>query len=307
MDVLQLQLLRELGERGSLAAVAKAQRVTPSAVSQQLSSLQRSIRTPLTRRDGRRLVLTPAGQALARAAVDVSTALDRARRAVDDYVDEPTSPVSISAFHSAGLAYFGPLLRVLAAQGGPPLRCADADVAQDQFPALVADYDLVLAHRLDHSPPWPDDLLSVLPLTYEPILVAMAADHRLAGKERLTAADVADEEWISVHDGWPLEGTLSAIAAAAHRPLTIVHRINEFFLAASMVASGTAIALLPRETSRPEPGVVLRPLVDLRAGRHIDVLARPEALARASVQRVLAALTSVATEAAHRARRAPAR
>ena len=294
MDLTQLQLLRELGERGSLAAVAKAANVTASAVSQQLTALQRSVRTPLTEREGRRLVLTPAGRALAAAAVDVSAAMDRARRAVDGYVDDPRSTVTLSAFHSAGLAYFGPLLRRFASTGGPTVHCSDADVAQDRFPPLVADYDLVLAHRLDHSPPWPAERLAVVPLTYEPLCIAMSADHRLADKDPLTVADVATEPWISVHEGWPLEGTLLAIAAAAHRPLTVTHRINEFFLAASMVASGPALALLPRDTTRPEPGVVLRTLSDLEAGRHIDVLARPEALARASVQQVVRALTDLA-------------
>ena len=290
MDLHQLGLLRELGERGSLAAVAQAQRVTPSAVSQQLTALQRSVRTPLTERRGRRLVLTAAGEALAAAAVEVSSALDRARRSVEDWVEEPTSPVSLAAFHSAGLAWFAPVLRRLGDTGGPPLHCADADVAQDQFPALVADYDLVIAHRPAHGTPWPADRLAVVPLVFEPLYVALAAGHPLAAKDPLTVADVSAEPWVSVHPGFPLEGSMQAIAAAAGHPLDIRHRINEFFLAASVVASGSAVALLPGFTTRPDPGVVLRPLADLKAGRHIDVLARPESLARRSVQLVLDAL-----------------
>lgn len=296
MDVRQLAILRELGERGSVAAVARALYVTPSAVSQQLAALQRSARVPLTERQGRRLVLTAAGQALAAAAVDVSAALDRARRAVDDHLDQPDSPVSVAAFHSAALAYFAPLLTHLHTVGGPPVRCADEDVAQHAFPALVADYDLVLAHRLDHSPPWPANRIAVLPLLREPLHVALPADHPLAGKQQLTAADVADQPWICVHDDFPLEGTLQAIAAAAHQPLHIAHRINEFFVAASVVASGAALALLPAYTTRPEPGIVLRPLADLQATRHIDVLTRPETLARSAVQIVVEALQAIAVE-----------
>ena len=127
MDVRQLAMLRELGERGSVAAVARALYVTPSAVSQQLSALQRSVRAPLTEKRGRRLVLTPAGEALAAAAVEVSAALDRAHRAVDAYLDEPAAPVRIAAFHSAALAWFAPLLHRV---GGEQLvSCADEDVA----------------------------------------------------------------------------------------------------------------------------------------------------------------------------------
>jgi DNA-binding transcriptional LysR family regulator len=71
MNERQLQILRELGELASVTATAEAQLMTPSAISQQLRLLQRSIPVPLTERDGRRLVLTDAGQALASAAIEV--------------------------------------------------------------------------------------------------------------------------------------------------------------------------------------------------------------------------------------------
>ena len=48
MDERQLSVLRELAERGSLVAAARALHVTPSAVSQQLAALQRSCPAPLT-------------------------------------------------------------------------------------------------------------------------------------------------------------------------------------------------------------------------------------------------------------------
>ena len=60
MDVRQLVILRELGDRGSVTAVAEALLVTPSAVSQQLAALQRAVPVALTRRRGRTLVLTEA-------------------------------------------------------------------------------------------------------------------------------------------------------------------------------------------------------------------------------------------------------
>ncbi|GLY07110.1 MULTISPECIES: LysR family transcriptional regulator [Actinoplanes] len=288
MDLHHLRLLRELGERGSVAAVARALHITPSAVSQQLKALQRTARAPLTERRGRRLALTPAGRALASAAVDVFEALDRADRAVGAYLEDPDEPVTVAAFHSAALTYFPPLLR-----SGLPVRCVDADVAQADYPALVADYDLVVAHRLAHSPPWPAGQVSVIPLMQEPLFVALPTGHRLAGDDRLATADVAAEPWISVHDGFPLEGILAAVAAAAGRPLEIRHRINEFSVAAALVAAGAGLALLPGYIRVPGPGVVLRPLADIPAGRHIDVLSRPETLHRTTVRAVVEQLHEV--------------
>ncbi|TFC37823.1 LysR family transcriptional regulator [Cryobacterium sp. TMT2-14] len=298
MDLHQLFILRELGERGSVAAVARALFVSSSAVSQQLSALQRSTGVALTERRGRRLVLTPAGTALATAAASVSTAMAAAEQSVAHFHEEPAAPVSLSAFHSAGLAWFGPLISRLASPAGPtgtPIRCGDEDVARQDFPALVADYDLVIAHRLPYDPLWPQRV-TVTPLLYEPLDVALHVGHPLAGRSSVSVADIADEPWIAGHPGFPLAEAVNVVAASAGHPLRIEHRINEFFVAASVVASGSAIALLPRYTMAPAPGsgLVLLPIDDLRVGRQIDVLSRPETLLRASVRRVLGELRAVA-------------
>ncbi|MEU3279101.1 LysR family transcriptional regulator [Streptomyces antibioticus] len=293
MDERQLRILRELGELGSVTAVAEALRVTPSAVSQQLRLLQRPIPVPLTERDGRRLVLTAAGQALADAAIGVETALARARHAVDAFVDLPDGTVSVAAFHSGAAAFFPLLLRGLAAPGSPRLTLHDEDVAQDDFPPLTRDHDLVLAHRLDHAPAWPRTT-TVTPLLREPLDIALPAGHPLAARPRVTPGEVADQPWITVHDGFPLLATVEAVAAAAGRSLDIVHRVNEISVVAELVAAGGGVALMPRWTARPHPDVVLRPLDGVQALRHVDVLHRPERTARRAVRTVLTALVRAA-------------
>ncbi|KMO94932.1 LysR family transcriptional regulator [Streptomyces roseus] len=289
MDERQLRILRELGELGSVTAVAEALRVTPSAISQQLRLLQRSIAVPLTERAGRRVVLTDAGQALAAAAIEVESALARARHTITDFAEQPDGGVSVAAFHSAGSAFFPLLLRGLAGPGGPRLALADEDVAQDRFPALTRDYDLVLAHRLDHGPPWPRAVAATT-LLHEPLDVALPVGHPLASRPRLSPQDVADQPWITVHDGFPLMATIEAIGSVANRRLDIVHRINEFAVVAEVVAAGGGLALMPRWTARTHPDLVLRPLSGVHARRHIDVLHRPERTARRAVRTVLAEL-----------------
>jgi len=297
MDERQLRILRELGELGSVTAVAEALLVTPSAISQQLRLLQRAIPVPLTERDGRRLVLTDAGRALAGAAIEVETALARARHTVGEFLDRPDGEVSVAAFNSAAATFFPPLLKALSAPDAPTpsptLPLADEDVPQDDFPRLTREYDLVLAHRLDHAPPWPATVAATT-LLREPLDVAMPATHPLAAKRRVTPKDVADEPWITVHDGFPVLATIEAIAAAAGRHLHLAHRVNEFSVVAELVAAGGGLALMPRWTMRPHPALALRPLSGVRARRHIDALYRPERTARKAVRTVLDELTRAA-------------
>lgn len=291
MDERQLRVLREVGELGSVTAAAEALLVTPSAISQQLRLLQRSMPVPLTERDGRRVVLTAAGRALAGAAADVESALARARQTVDAFVEQPDGVVSIAAFHSAAAAFFPRLLR---AEAAPKLSLHDEDVPQDEFPPLTREYDVVLAHRLDHAAPWPQTV-TVTPLLHEPLDVAVPIDHPLAAKRSLTPRDVAHEPWITVHDGFPLMATIEAIGAAANHRLDLVHRVNEFTVVAELVAAGAGVALIPRWTAQRHPAVALRPLRNVHTRRHIDALHRPERTTRQAVRTVLTELQHAAT------------
>lgn len=339
-------MLRELGELGSVKAVAETMSVTPSAVSQQISLLQRQVDTPLTRKDGRNLVLTEAGRVLADAGADVINAMAAAKAAIGAYQHERHGTVTVSGFHSAGQALFAPLVRRLASlradgpdsldpdalalahdagvpgfavsgsaasgsaasgsaasgsavsAGVPRVRLSDEDVAQHDFPALTARYDLVLAHRMDHSPAWPESRVRVIPLAHEPLDIALAMDHPLARKAALSPEDVVDYPWVASRSGYSPADVLTAIGAVASRPVNVVHRINDYSTAAALVSTGDVIGLLPRYTASPalNPGVTLRPLTGISTRRRIDLLVRPENLKRASVMVVAEALQHVMAE-----------
>lgn len=296
MELHQLQILRELGALGSVTAVADALRVTPSAISQQLAALQRGFRTPLTRKQGRTLVLTAAGEVLAASGGEAIDAMAAARNALDAFEHDAAGSVTLSGFHSAGQALFGALVRELAAsQPAPTVHLTDEDVAQSDFPALTARYDLVLAHRMDHSAPWPSSGIRSLTLVREPLDVAVAATHPLASRRSLSPADVAGERWVTSRIGYSPDDVLRAIAAVANHPVQVQHRINEYGAVAAVVATGDAIGMLPRFTSRSvdDRDIVRLPLRGVNTLRAIDVLARPEHLRRRSVRQVIESLQRV--------------
>lgn len=298
MDPARMRLLRELGDRGSVAAVAAALHVSASAVSQQLTALQAGVPVPLTVKQGRRLVLTEAGEALAVAAARVDEALAQAEDAVGSFLEREERAVTVSAFHSAGLALFGALLTELGT--GTRVSLADADVAQDRFAGLTADYDLVIAHRLSHDPAWPSARLVVTPLLVEPLEIALHAAHPLVASASIRPEQLRDERWISTHEGFPLTGVLAHLGAMIGQAPQVDHRINEFSVAAEVVRTGAAIAVMPRTTAAPLAvnGMVLRPVTGVSLVRHVDVLARPDAIVHTPVRKVLAALQKVAAIAA---------
>lgn len=292
MEVRQLQVLRELGELGSVRAVAEALLITPSAVSQQLRTLQRSVGVALTRRAGRTLVLTEAGEALARAAVDVESALARATELAGDLAQTPSGSVTVAAFNSAARAFFPALAEAFPPGGPVRVTLTDEDVPQAAFAALTATYDVVLAHRFLHTAVWPAGV-KVTPLLVEPLDVALPAGHPLARRRTITAVAAAGQPWIATHEGFPVGAIVDALATVAGHPVEVVHRVNEYTVAAELVRAGAGLALIPRWTSPPPDGVVLRPLDGVRSARRIDALVRPENVARAPVRSVLAELRRV--------------
>ena len=118
MEVRHLELLRDLADRGSLAAVAAATHRTPSAVSQQLRTAERDLAVRLVEPDGRGLRLTPAGRLLATGAIDVATALARVPRGLDALRGEPAGEVSIGALPSAAEVLVPPLLLAIGERRG---------------------------------------------------------------------------------------------------------------------------------------------------------------------------------------------
>ena len=120
MDVERLRLLRELAERGTVHAAARAMSLTPSAVSQQLKILQREAGVPLLEPDGRRVRLTDAGRTLVARTDEVLAALDRAHADMDDYRTTPRGTVRVVLFPSGAAMFLAGLITRAAALGVEP-------------------------------------------------------------------------------------------------------------------------------------------------------------------------------------------
>lgn len=148
LDVRRLRLLRELRMRGTIAAVAAALAYAPSAVSQQLSALEREVGVPLTRRQGRRLVLTPQGELLAQHAEGILTGLETAERAVAASLERPIGTVRVAVFQSAALGLVPQMLHILA-QTAPEVRVemVQREPETALYDTFVGDFDLVVAEQ----------------------------------------------------------------------------------------------------------------------------------------------------------------
>jgi DNA-binding transcriptional LysR family regulator len=297
-DIALLPVLRELDERGSVTAVATATHRTPSAVSQQLQTLQRQVGVPLVERIGRGVRLTDDGRVLAGLAAGVATAIATVDAAWQEHLGGASGTVDLAIFPSAAELLLPGLLTRMREHPGIELVLSDVDVSEDEFAPLAADHDVVVGHRPDGASAPDRVALETVALLREPLDVALPDGHRLAGHRRVRIDEVVDETWIGVPEGYPIDRVLTAMAAATDSPPQVAFRTIHLPVIENLVAAGHGVALVPRYTSGTRaPGRFhLAELADVRAGRRIEALVRPDRAVRPVVRTVLEALVATAVD-----------
>ncbi|GAA4521838.1 MULTISPECIES: LysR family transcriptional regulator [Nonomuraea] len=252
LDPRKLHLLRELSRRGTIAAVAEAAAFTPSAVSQQLSALEREAGVPLLQRTGRTVTLTPAGRLLVEHAQAVLEQLERASAALAAVRGGPSGPLRVGAFPTAARVLLPPALATLAAAhpGLVPM-ISEIDPADVSAALRAGELDVALVHEYDFVPPVTDDALETEPLFAEPMYLT----------DRPAIAAAAGDPWIAGTPGTLCHTmTIRACQAAGFEP-DVRHHIDDFDTVLSFAAAGQGVALVPRLAAlSPPSGVRLTPL-----------------------------------------------
>jgi len=186
LDVRKMDLLRELARLGTIAAVARARFCTPSAVSQQLSALEREAGVQLIRRSGRGVELTAAGADLADRTEPVLALLEQAAAALAASRTDLAGELRIGAFQTAVRTLLPAALVALGTEHPRlELRVTELDPAQAPDALRAGVLDIALVHEYDYVPAEPDPALRTEPLLDERMFLASAAgEAREPGPDR---------------------------------------------------------------------------------------------------------------------------
>src|SRR5215469_1458046 len=110
LDLRRLRLLRELARRGTITAVAEALSYSPSAVSQQLTALEKETGVRLLEPAGRRVRLTAQASLLVTHAEVLLEDMERAEAALAQSLNETAGTLRVAAFQTAILTLLPPAL-----------------------------------------------------------------------------------------------------------------------------------------------------------------------------------------------------
>jgi DNA-binding transcriptional LysR family regulator len=291
----RLRLLRELSERGTIAAVADALQFTPSAVSQQLAMLEREAGVSLLARAGRGVRLTDAALVLVGHA---EALLERAALAEADLAAASGAVAGrarIAGFESVALRLALPAMERLA-HDAPALRCEFVEAEpEDALPALaLGDLDLVIGDEWEHQPLRLPAGVERIELLRDPVRLVLPAGHPPA---RL--ADLAGERWVTgpADLGWD-EMTRRLCRDLGGFEPDIGHRTNDATIATALVARGLAVTLLPDLALALYGDVAVHPIAERPVSRTIFGATRATDAARPSISALLAAVQAASAEAA---------
>jgi molybdate transport repressor ModE-like protein len=297
IDVRRLRVLRALADHGTVAAAAQALHLTPSAVSQQLASLEREVGQPIVERRGRGLVLTGAAEVLLEHAHALFAQLERAEADVAAHARGELGTVVIGAFPTALQLIAAPAAGALAGSQ-PRLRMELRDVESPHcFAALIEEaIDVAISMESASAPPPGDPRYARVALLDDPLDAVLPAGHPLADRGTIPLAALARETWVGPSEGTScLEVTLAGCAVAGFTP-QLVHRTNDFTAIMAFVAAGLGVALVPRLGQGHVPaGVTVLALRGSPPARRVFAATRRGSEARPTIAAVLEALAAVAT------------
>jgi DNA-binding transcriptional LysR family regulator len=292
-------MLSQLQRLGTIAAVANELHLTAPAVSMQLAALEREVGLALTERQGRRVVLTPAGVVLAGHGHDIVDLVSVAEMEVQTLRQGESGTYRIAAFPTAARSYVTDTWRQLrdGPHVGPALRLTELEPDAAIAALARGDLDLAVTHAYSNVPQLPSQGLFATALVTEEVVLATAAGRAPAttrsGAARL--ADQAHSDWVIPHAELACaEMVKRACGAAGFRP-SVVAEATDFSVQLQLVAAGIGVALVPRLAAQGLPaGLQLLPL-DPPVERHHFALARRSARSDAGVRRIVELLKDNAT------------
>lgn len=291
LDLARLRALHAVFVHGSVAGAATALGYTPSAISQQITKLERETRTTLLERRGRGVALTEEALRLADTAQRLLAIMEQAETELEERRGLPTGRLTIAAFASAARGLLPGVLAELD-RDHPAL-----DVRLDEVdPHLSVDLaakgvvDLAVAHDWDIAPlPAPEGLAqAVIGLDRCDLLVPEG--HALAGRDGVRREELARERWICQPPGTVCHDWLVRTLRTAGYEPDIRHRAEENHTQLALVAAGLGIAMMPRLGRGPLPDGVVAVHLDPVPERRLYALWRTEAARRPAITAAVDAL-----------------
>lgn len=246
-DLVDLRLFLMIAESGSITAGADRAGLALASASARIKGMEAGLGTPLLERGRRGVTLTPAGQALAGHAQAIQGRIAQLTGDMSAYAKGLRARIRLLSNTSASSELLPDLLGAFLA------RHPGIDVDLEERPSLaiveavargMAELGIAAswagAGSLERRPFREDRLVVILP----------PGRRRFAKHRALTLDDIADEPFVGLSPGNPLQEHVIRQAAQRGRHLAFRVRLTTLEAVCNLVAAGIGIAVVPEAAAR---------------------------------------------------------
>ena len=259
LDLRKVRYFVAVAEQLHFGRAANELRIAQPVLSRQIRALEDELKVRLFERDRRSTSLTPAGEQLLADARRLLAGAAALRRRVHAAARD-THKFTVGFM--PGLIVTGAVRELRARH--PELDVTVLRTSWDDQTAVIRDGRADVSYlRL----PADQHGLAVRPLLTEPRVVVLPGDHRLAGKESVPLADLADEHLLQDPDSVPeWRDIATELRTGTREPEPLVRTVEEKL---EHVAAGRGVVLLPRSAAAfyTRPDVVSLAVRDLGPNR----------------------------------------
>jgi len=262
LDVRRMRVLKSVAEEGSIAAAAQALSFTPSAVSQQIATLEREAGVSLVERGPRSIRLTDAGRALVEHTEGILASLEAAEAEIQAIAGVRGGILRLASFPTAYATIMpAAIAEFRSRHPAVELTLTEADPLMSLARVKSGELDLALLYEYDYVPLPEEDALERDILTDDPIRILLPRGHRETRRRAVSLDTLAEERWITSTARSSCHEFVSRACRAAGFEPSIGFESDDHGVWQGLVAAGVGVALAPDlALEHLHPGVEARPV-----------------------------------------------
>jgi DNA-binding transcriptional LysR family regulator len=243
-----LKLFKDIAQTRSFSKGAALNDVSQSAASQHVQDLERSLGTILLDRSTRPLVVTAAGQLYSEFCRDVLRRKEEFEVALERLKQEVEGAVRVASIYSVGLSEMEQLEEEFSRRQPKAHLTVEYLRPEKVYSAVLADEaDLGLV-----SYPEPSREITVIPWRQEEMVLAVAPDHPLAQRGRITPQDLDGADFVGFDDELPIRREVDRFLREHEIEVTQTLHFDNLQMIKEAVAHGAGISILPARIMRDE-------------------------------------------------------
>lgn len=281
-----LKIFCDVVRHKSFSRAAAANRISQSAVSQNVLQLEKSLGVRLIDRSKRPFQLTPEGQVYFDGCKGLVERYYTVEAEVKTLRNEIAGAVNVAAIYSVGLGDMSRLVQQFAHQyprAAVRLAYLHPDRVYESVMNEQADLGLI-------SYPRPGKDLITLPWRNEPMVLACAPNHRLAKQPSVTAKDLLGEPFVAFDEGLVIRKEIDRQLRRHRVEMKVTVAFDNVETIKQAVEIGEGISILPLPTLRKDiqAGTLAAvPLTSPQMSRPLGIIHRRSGLLSRTVQRFI--------------------